>query len=344
MAQKKSNEVDSWLARPDPGVAIVLIYGPDHGLTTERGRRLVASLGLPLDDPFGVVRLEASELEQQPGRLIDEARTVPMFAARRLLWIRGAALQRSLADSVRMLCADPPRDCMVVVEAGDLKKGAALRAAVEASPHAMALPCYADDDRTVERLIDEVLGAAGLDIAPDARLLLRRGLGGDRLATRSELEKLVLYAMGSGVITAAHVDALAGDASGLSIDDAVDAVLAGETARFDAIYSRQCQSATQTYAFLSGTTRQFTMLRSLRADVDAGKSTAAAVAASRPPIFFSRRSIVERALRASSADVEDALRRLYDCVLVTRREPALAVAVTRQTLLSLAMRMARAGR
>ncbi len=38
MAQKKAFEVDAWLARPDPKVAVVLLYGPDRGLVAERAR------------------------------------------------------------------------------------------------------------------------------------------------------------------------------------------------------------------------------------------------------------------------------------------------------------------
>ena len=80
MGQKKAHEVDRWLARPEQAYRIVLIYGPDRGLVSERAKRFATGSGLPLDDPFTVVRMEASEVEQQPGRLADEAQTVPMFS------------------------------------------------------------------------------------------------------------------------------------------------------------------------------------------------------------------------------------------------------------------------
>ncbi|MBL8582161.1 MAG: DNA polymerase III subunit delta [Rhizobiaceae bacterium] len=342
MAQKKSNEVDAWLARPDPRIPVVLIYGPDHGLVTERARRYAESLRIPLDDPFSVVRLEAAEIEQQPGRLMDEVQTVPMFSDRRLLWVRNAGAQKSLADSVRLLGDTPPRDAMVLIEAGDLKKTAPLRAQVEASAIGMALPCYADDERGLDRLIDDVLGQNGLSIAPDARHLLRRGLGGDRLASRGEIEKLALYAMGSSEVTTSDILAIEGDASGLSVDDAVDAVIGGRVDDFDTVYTRQCQSGAQTFQFLSAAMRQLQALRTLRGQMDEGKTAAGAVTAARPPVFFARRGLVERALgKVSSTDLDEMLRRVYDSILLTRREPALAVASTRQTLLAITLRMAR---
>src|SRR5690242_20289752 len=126
MAEKKAHEVDAWLARPDPNISIVLVYGPDHGLVAERGRVFAGKAGVPLDDPFSVVRLGGSEVERDPGRLADEAGAISMFSARRLVWVRDAGASKSLAEAVKALAASPPTDAIVLIEAGDLKKGAAL--------------------------------------------------------------------------------------------------------------------------------------------------------------------------------------------------------------------------
>src|SRR5262245_28101246 len=232
MAQKKASEVDAWLARRDPGKSIVLVYGPARGLVSERARKVALSTGLSADDPFSVVRLDAAEIEQAPGRLVDEARTVPMFSDRRLIWVRNAGAQKALADDVKALAGHAPRDAVILVEAGDLKKGTALRTVVEACEHAMALPCYADEGRMVDALIDEELEKAGMSIGLDARQALKRSLGGDRLASRGELEKLVLYTAGQKNISLDDVKLLSGDVSGLSVDAAIDAVLEGNISDF----------------------------------------------------------------------------------------------------------------
>ena len=82
MAQKKAHEVDGWLVKPHAEARIILVYGPDRGLVSERAKRFAASTGLPLDDAFTVVRMDASGLADDPGRLVDEMRTVPMFAVK----------------------------------------------------------------------------------------------------------------------------------------------------------------------------------------------------------------------------------------------------------------------
>ncbi|MDN2567398.1 DNA polymerase III subunit delta [Aquibium sp. A9E412] len=345
MAQKKSHEVDGWLRRPDPRVAVVLIYGPDRGLVAERARQFAERSGADLDDPFSVVRLEAGEVEQQPGRLLDEARAVPMFSERRLIWLRGAGTQKALAAEIAELCAAPPADARLLVEAGELRKGAALRSAVEKADAAMALPCYADDGRGLDALIDGELAAAGLGIGLEARQLLKANLGGDRLATRGELEKLTLYCRGRTTIEADDVRALGGDVSALDIDETVDAVLTGDTAAFDRSFARLLAAGTAPFLFLAAAQRRLHALQAMRHAMDAeGKTPAAAVAAARPPVFFARRPAAEKALRAwPAAGLAHAAERLQAGILKTRQRPDLAAAIARQTLMALSL-TARRGR
>lgn len=346
MAQKKAHEVDAWLRRPDPEMRVVLIYGTDRGLVSERAKNFIKAAGLEADDPFSSIRLDGAELDSAPGRLSEEANTVAMFSPRRLIWIRNAGTQKHLADEVKALAAAPPPDAVILIEAGDLKKSAPLRTAVEGGAGAMALPCYADEARSVDAVIDEVLAREGLAIGLDARHALRANLGGDRLATRGEVEKLALYCYGAGEVTLADIAALTGDVSGLSVDAAVDAVLAGDARAFEPVFARLAASGTHPFQVLAATMRQFQALALMRAEMDvAGKNAAAMVASARPPVFFSRRKLVETALqRWTSQAIARALDRLQAAVLLTRQRPDLAVATARQALIALLVEAARAGR
>jgi DNA polymerase-3 subunit delta len=344
MAQKKAHEVEAWLRRPPENVAIVLIYGPDRGLVSERARTFAEKTGLPLDDPFSVVRLEASEADRDQGRLLDEARTVPMFASRRLLWVRNAGAQKSLADDVKALSAEPPRDVVILIEAGDLKKGAALRSVVEGSAVGMALPCYGDEDRDIDSVIDDELGKNGIGIAMEARGALRRNLGGDRLATRGEIAKLALYAHGKREIELDDVVAMTGDVSSVSVDDAVDAMLDGKVDDFDQAFTRQSLGGSQAYLVLAAAIRQMQALHLLRSGMTGGRNAASVIAGARPPIFFARRKLVERALeRWSTEALQRGLARLQAAVLATRQRPELSVEIARHALLGIAVEGSRLG-
>ncbi|RVC99078.1 DNA polymerase III subunit delta, partial [Mesorhizobium sp. M2A.F.Ca.ET.029.05.1.1] len=344
-AQKKGYEVDSWLARPDPSMGIVLLYGPDRGLVAERAKAFAAKTGLPLDDPFSVVKLDGAEVDRDEGRLLDEARTVPMFSDRRLLWVRNASGQKALADDIKALTTEPARDAVILIEAGDLKKGTGLRAIVEAAANAIALPCYADEARDLDSVIDDELRKAGMSMTLEARQALRRNLGGDRLASRGEIEKLVLYAHGRKEIGIEDINALSGDVSGASFDAAVDAMLDGRVGDFDIAFTRHCQSGGHPFLVLSSAMRQLQAIQVMRGQMESGgRNAASVVAGARPPVFFSRRKLVEKTLERWNVEaLGRALSRLQTAVLQTRKRPDLAEALARQALLGIAIESARLG-
>ncbi|RWA81441.1 DNA polymerase III subunit delta [Mesorhizobium sp.] len=345
MAQKKGYEVDSWLAKPDPAIAIVLLYGPDRGLVAERAKTFATKTGLPLDDPFSVVKLDGAEVDRDEGRLLDEARTVPMFSDRRLLWVRNASGQKALADDIKALTAEPARDAIILIEAGDLKKGTGLRAIVEAAGNAIALPCYSDEARDLDTVIDDELRKAGMSMSLDARQALRRNLGGDRLASRGEIDKLVLYAHGKKEIDLDDVNALSGDVSGASFDDAVDAMLDGKVGDFDVAFTRHCLSGGHPFLVLSSAMRQLQAMQVMRGQMESGgRNAASVVAGARPPVFFSRRKLVEKTLERWNVEaLGRALNRLQTAVLQTRKRPDLSGALARQALLGIAVESARLG-
>src|SRR3954469_1609821 len=225
MVALKSSDIESFVARPDPSRAVVLVFGPDAGLVSERVDAIVrASVDDP-NDPFSLVRLDGDTLASDPARLTDEATTMPLFGGRRAIRVRAGS--RNIVPAVEGVLAAPLRDCRVVIEAGDLKRGAALRNACERAKSAVAIPCYAEAGRDLGRLVDEEMRAANLAISPDAREALIPLLGGDRRASRAELRKLTLYAHGRGRIEIDDVTAVVADASALGLDALVDAAFAG---------------------------------------------------------------------------------------------------------------------
>src|SRR6185295_1410076 len=140
-----------------------------------------------------------------------------------------------------------------------------------------AIPCYADGEREIGRLIDDEMRAANLAIAADARALLLPLLGGDRQASRSELRKITLYAHGQKEVTLDDVMAVVADASVLALDNLIDAVFAGRTAEAEQQFAKAQSAGTTPASILSAALRQLAQLHRLRLAVDEGTPAASAV-------------------------------------------------------------------
>jgi DNA polymerase-3 subunit delta len=342
MVALRGREVDSYLARPDPARPIVLLYGPDAGLVRERADALIASAVDDPNDPFSMVRLDGDDLAAEPSRLVDEAMTVPLFGGRRAIRVRAGS--RSFASGVDTLAESPPKDCRVVIEAGELRPDAPLRKACERAKSAVAIACYPDTERDLAKLIDDEFRAASLRLAPDARATLMASLGGDRQASRNELRKLSLYAHGAREVTLDDVMAVISDASELKLDPIVDGAFAGNPALVESEFAKAMAAGTYPGVIISAAQRHAASLHKASLAMDEGASPSAAAESGFPRLHFSRKSTVETALRNfNAARLRQVIDQLAAAALDSRKQSALAAAIAQRALMAIAVNARRRG-
>jgi DNA polymerase-3 subunit delta len=341
MVAVKSRDIDGFIARPPPAQPVVLVFGPDAGLVGERvGAILKVSVDNPAD-PFALVRLEGDDVARDPGRLLDEANTVPMFGGRRALHVRSG--RQSIVAAVEALLAQPVNECRVVVEAGDLKKSAPLRALCERARNAATIACYTDTEQDLARLIDEEMRAADLAIATDARAALLSLLGADRQASRNELRKLALYAHGKERVEIEDVYTATADASTLAVEAVVDAAFGGKLAELDTELGKTRAAAVAPGTAIGAALRQAMAMHRARLALDSGTPLAEAADQVASRNQFRRRPAVEAALRAWTAErLSGAIARMAAAALDIRRQPALAAAIADRTLKEIARSARRA--
>lgn len=334
MVAIKAAEVDAFIARPDPAKPVVLVFGPDAGLVSERANALIKASVDDVNDPFALARLESDGLATEPSRLVEEAQTIPLFGGRRAVWVKAGG--RNIAGAVEPLLAIRGSECRVVIEAGNLPRNAPLRALIERAKNAAALPCYADDERARERLIDAEMREAGLTLAPDARALLLPLLGGDRAASRSEIRKLALYARGQDSVGIDDVTAVVSDASALALDDIVDAAFAGQTGELEARLAKARTAGTSPGSIFFAAQRQVAQLHRWRMAIEAGSGFS--IDAALPPAQFRRKRLIEAVLKQwNAARLAVAMADLAEAVLQSRRTNELDRTIAERALLAIAV-------
>lgn len=331
MTAVAAREVDRAVASRGAAIGLLLFYGPDAGRVSERARVAARAAVADPEDPFQLIRVDGDAVADEPGRLVEEASTFGLFGGSRAIWVRPTG--RNLAPAV-VACLDVSLvDTLVVVEAGDLSKSSPLRAACEKSPRALALPCYADEERDLGAVITDGLRAYGLSLQPGARELLIDSVGGDRLATRSELAKLALYAHGRETVTIEDVEAVVSDVSPLSYDAAIDAAFCGD---HDGLASALGQAALSPDAVVALAIRHGMALLSQLVRLGGGTDYRGTAERWRG-LHFRRRDSVARQLRIwPESGVSVAILRLQEGALTARHNSALGRAAASAALFAVA--------
>jgi DNA polymerase III subunit delta len=266
---------DQFIKRAPRDMAFFLVHGSDEGLIRERVRGIVNSLLAGDSDPLRLVRFDGDALARESGALAEEAYAVSMFGGSRVIWIELQA--RDISAVLEPLIREPPRDCAIVIEAGVLKKGTALRSAFEKMSNGASIECYPDDKRSIGALVDAEAQRTGVSIASDVRDDLVALLGADRMTTRNEIAKLFLYMEGAAAVTHADVEAIVSDAAPSPLDDIIDHAFVGDNRGIEQTAGRYFGDGGEPGALMRAIVARAMLLHRLRLSIDEGRSFEAAL-------------------------------------------------------------------
>jgi len=343
----QAGRADGFARKPDAAVRAVLLYGPDSGLVRERAESLIKAVAGALDDPFRTRELSPGELKEDPALLSDEANAMSLMGGRRAVRLRNAVDSHAKLFE-ELLDGDVTADSLVVIEAGTLSPASKLRSLFEDHPKAAAIACYLDDESTLADVIRDSLRQSKLDVAPDALEFLVGRLGGDRMMTRRELEKLAIYCApldgeSGGKVTLADAEACVGDSSEQGVDDIAMAVARGDIAELDRTYERVTREGANAIAILRAVSRHFERLHFVAGKMAEGANADGAIKALRPPLFFKAVTPFKSALRQwPAANLARALELLLKAEMDCKTTGMPAEAITARVLMQLATAARRA--
>lgn len=339
----KGAEIGRYLARPDPARPALLIHGQDAmRVALKRAEAVKALVGPGAEEEMRLTRIPGADLRKDPAALLDAVKAVGFFPGPRVVLVDDTP--DAAAPAVASALAEwKPGDAVIVVAAGGLGKGSALRKLFEPHPAAVTAPIY--DEPPGEEEIGRWLREAGLrDLPREAMrdlLALSRALDpGDFCQT---VAKIGLYKHGDpSPLSPAEVALLAPATIEAEVDDLIDSVAEGKAREFALLMRRIEGQGIAPVTLCIAATRHFRALHAGAADPG---GPGAGMARLRPPIFGPRRDrMIRQAQDWGMRALEEAIHQLVETDLTLRSSSrAPAMAVMERMLLRLCM-MPRGGR
>lgn len=271
----------------------ILLYGEDTGLIRERAVKIVTRIIGDLRDPFRLTRLDGDE----QARVEEEVTALSLTGGRRVVWLSRA--QDSLVTQLDRLMKGE-METLLLMEAGSLSPRSKLRAFAEKHSQIASIACYAEEGRQLAQTIQDFFQENQINIERGALQWLLTRLGADRALVRSELEKLVLYARPGDRLELDDVRQCVGDSGSATLEEAVYHAFAGLFPQADLLLTRALAdgAAPVTYAravFLVADKIYTVLLHEAE-----GKNRQQAIMALKPPLFFKRKELFQKALKRCS--------------------------------------------
>ena len=332
--------VEPFLANPPTDLCAVLIYGHDRGLIKERAEIIAKKFVPDLNDPFAVTTLSPDEVAKDTSLLIDSAAAAPAMGGHRL--VRMDQTGANCLNALKYLLENlPPKSLTVVTAGDDINTKSAMVKLFEGHDQAAAIGCYADTDQSLAQLAQVEFKKHNISTDRDVVPWMTQNLGNDRMASRSEIDKLIIMAGEGGHLSLEQVKHALGDGAGINVNEAIYAAADGKMDQLSTALTRLQLDAVPGERLLRSAQSYFLKLYRITASMDEGASRDQAMNSMRPPIFFSEKRIVENHLRLwSSARCRRAIDRLADAEKQSRRGISADTAAA-QAMIALALTVRR---
>ncbi len=317
--------------------AALLIFGADAMRVALKREDIIAGIiGPNGEEEMRLTRIPAAELRKDGALLADAIKAQGFFPGPRVAFVEDAtdALAKVIAPAL-----DDWRqgDAQVVISAGALRKGSALRKLFERKPGRRALGLYDEPPSRIDIEADlkrAGMGAVSAEAMTDL-LALSRTIGPGDL--RQTIEKLALYKLGDDTpLSPEDVAALSPASTEAALDEVLHASAEGRAGDIGPVLRRLSAQGVQPVGLCIGATRHFRTLFTAASDPG---GPGQGINRARPPVHFkSRDRMVRQASKWGAQRLERALELLVDTDLQLRSaDRAPQMALMERALIRLAM-------
>ena len=188
--------IDDYLLNPEDSINLFFFIGPDTGLTDERVSKLSESLKIDHNNPFNVSRIDQTELEKNPDKLLDESLTYSLNSEKRFVFLKiySESVPSSIVKSIKDLINNfPLNDTKVIISARNLSLTLPLVKHIIDNRFCNTIVSYQKNVKDLKSEIISFFSKEGIKINNDALNLLEVNLGDNQLNTTKALDRIISF-------------------------------------------------------------------------------------------------------------------------------------------------------
>ena len=233
---------------------VYLLYGEERYLKRQYTEKLKKAL--VGDDTMNVHFYEGKDVPVT--EIIDLAETMPFLAERRVIFLSDSGLFKSGGEQMAQYLEAPNETTFFVFTESEVDKRSKLFKTV--SSKGCAVEFTAQDENTLKRWIGGLLAKEGLKITESTALLFLSKTGTDMENIQTELEKLISYCLGKGVVTSEDVETICTTRLQDRIFDMTEAVARKQTSAALSLYYDLLALKVSPLQILSMLARQYNLM------------------------------------------------------------------------------------
>ena len=286
-------KIEQYCKDLSPVAPAILLYGQDYGLISDRSSLIINSFLNNLDEKqnsLNIIDISNSNLLQNPESLEMEVSSISLLSRKKIVRIKDAsdALMKIIDDY--FVYSHP--DCLIILLSDSLSPRSKIRKFFEVHNDAVILPCYSDDKKSIISLISRALKKEDIIIDEKDIELFANYLGIDRLITKAEIEKAILYAGKEKKLNANDITSFISDQASLGIDELYDYSLNGDLEGAYRVLNRIQKEGVPAIQIIRSFIRQMQSLYRIIHALAISSNINSILDNFKPPIYFKRKDNV----------------------------------------------------
>ena len=332
-------KIDQYCKDLLPETPAILLYGQDYGLISERSSIIINSFFKNTKNQhnsLNIIDIMYNDILSNPEILEIEASSISLLSSKKVIRIKDT--NDALHNVVEDYLLNSYKDCLIILLSEPLSPRSKIRKLFEAHEKAVVLPCYNDENNNIVSLINSAFKEEGVYADDDSINLFANYLGVDRLITKGEIEKAILYAGKDKKLDSKDLTSFISDQTSLSIDELYDFSLAGNLKEAYSILIKIQKEGTPAIQIIRSFIRQMQSLYNIINASSLNSNFNNIIDNIRPPIYFKRKNnIKSQAQSWSLQKVNKALLLLESAEISCKRPKSNVDIITKQAILSIGL-------
>jgi len=332
-------KIDQYCMDLTPKAPAILLYGQDYGLISERSSLIINSFFSNINggiNSLNIIDFSAASIISNPEDLEIQASSISLLNTKKIIRIKDAA--DSSYKALEDYLLKPHQDCLVIALSENLSPRSQLRKLFEGHNEAIVLPCYSDEQKNILNLIESSLKAEGININEEGKRLFANYLGIDRLITKAEIEKAILYAGQLKKLGIDDISAFLSDQASINIDNLYDLSLIGDIENAYRVLFRIQKEGIPAIQIIRAFIRQMQSLYSILYSLSTNSNINNVLDNFKPPIYFKRKAYIkEHAEKWSLIKINKALSLLESAEVSCKLPKSNPDIITKQAILSIGL-------
>lgn len=331
-------KIDQFCNNFMPETPAILIYGQDYGLICERSDSIINSFFKDINNSYSdnIIDFDGNSIASKPEVLETEAQSISLLNKKKVIRIKDA--NDSLSNVMEEYLLSPNNSCLILLLSENLNPRSKIRKFFELHKNAIIIPCYSDEKKNILAIIESMLNKENINIDFEGKQLLANYLGIDRLVTKNEIEKAILYAGKEKRLTSEDIASFLSDQAAISIDELYDLSLLGDNQNAYRMLNRLQNEGVTAIQIIRSFIRQLQNLYSIKDAMSFNSNINQILDNFKPPIYFKRKNNIKlHAEKWAKIKIKKGLNILQNAEISCKQPKSNPQIITKQAVLSIGL-------